>query len=242
MPVVGLTAYYTYAQVTALVRALLNDIATAAGDVYTDATLLPFANAAYRKVQRELATAGSPVFLTDDVEKVVAAVGTPDASTQVAITDATADPNQLPTDLLEPLKLWERPNGSSDAFVEMADLTGHGGLPSQVQGTTLRFWEWREDGIYFIGATQDVQIRLRYQKALPDLVDGSSPIFIRHATEPIAYFTAAMAAASRGAGATQLWTRAGDDVLEDLVERAVRQQQRTARRRRPFSARHGARW
>jgi len=237
MPVVGLTAYYTYGQVTALVRALLNDVAIAAGDVYTDAILLPHANAAYRKVQRALATAGSPIFLTDDVELVVAAVATPDPSTQVAITDATAAPNQLPTDLLEPLKLWERPEGSTDAFVEMADLTAHGGLPSQSQGTTLRFWEWREDGIYFIGATQGVQIRLRYQKALPDLVDANSAIFIRHATEPIAYFTAAMAAASRGASATQLWSQAGDDALEDLIQRSVRQQQRTGRRRRPFSAR-----
>src|SRR6185437_1440647 len=109
--------------------------------------------------------------------------------------DATAAPNQLPSDLLVPLKLWERAAGSSDDFLEMWDLTDHGGLPSQPQGAGLQFWEWRADGLYFLGATQDRQIRLRYQKAYPDLVDATSPVLIRNAQEAIAYFTAAMASA-----------------------------------------------
>src|SRR5271154_3302694 len=131
MPVVGSSAYNTAGQITSLVRSLLND---AAGNLFTDTVLLPYANAAYRKVQRALGSVQSGTFLNDDVLLVVTAVGATDPSLQVSITDATAPPNQLPTDLLVPLKLWERVSGSSDDFVEMTDLTNHGGLPSQPQG------------------------------------------------------------------------------------------------------------
>ena len=52
MPVVGTTAYNTAGQITSLVRSLLND---AAGNLFTDAVLLPYVNSGYRKVQRALA-------------------------------------------------------------------------------------------------------------------------------------------------------------------------------------------
>ena len=171
MPVVGTTAYNTAGQITALVRALLND---AAGNLFTDAVLLPFVNSGYRKAQRALANVQSGSFLTDNVLLVVPAVGTVDPSVQVSITDATAPPNQLPPDLLVPVKIWERANLSSDDFVEMVDLTDHDGLPSEPQAQALLYWEWRADGIYFLGATQDTQIRLRYQKSYPDLADATS--------------------------------------------------------------------
>lgn len=236
MPILGSTAYNTAGQVTSLVRSLLND---AAGNLFTDTVLIPYANSAYRKVQRALANVGSAGFLSDDALLVVPAVTSTDPSVQVSITDATAPPNQLPIDLLVPLKLWERPNGSSDDFVEMTDLTDHGGLPSQPQGLNLQYWEWRADGLYFLGATQDTQVRLRYEKALAAFADGTSPVLIRDAIEPIAYFTAAMAAAARGAPQAARWDDAGNDALEDLLQRATRREQGSVRRRRPYTWRQG---
>ena len=236
MPVLGTSAYNTAGQITSLVRSLLND---AAGNLFTDTVLIPYANAAYRKVQRGLANIGSAGFLSDDVLLVLPAVAGVDPSLQVSITDSTPPPNQLPNDLIVPMKLWERVNGSTDDFVEMVDLTDHGGLPSQEQGLTLDLWEWRADGLWFLGATQDTQIRLRYQKAFPDLVDGTSPVLIRNAQEVIAYYTAALASASRGSPLAERWDDAGDDALEDLVARAVQREQNTIRRRRPYSSRSG---
>jgi hypothetical protein len=158
---------------------------------------------------------------------------------QVAITDATAPPNQLPTDLLVPVKIWERPNSSTQDFVEMVDLSQHGGLPSRGQGLTLSVWEWRADGVYFLGATQDTQIRLRYLKAYPDFTDATSPVLVRNAQEAIAYATAALAGWSRGSPLAEKWDEAASDALEDLIAAAVRREQQSARRRRPFSARSG---
>src|SRR3989475_12261326 len=128
MPVVGSSASNTAGKITSLVRPLLND---SQGNLFTDAVLLPYANSAYRKVQRALGNAGGGGFIQDDVLLVVTAVTQPDTSLQVSITDATAPPNQLPTDLLVPVKIWEPPNGSTDQFLEMGDLTRHRCLPSR---------------------------------------------------------------------------------------------------------------
>ncbi len=236
MPVVGSTAYNTAGQITTLVRSLLND---SAGNLFTDGLLLPYLNSAYRKVQRELANIQSSTFLVDNATVVVPAVSAADPSMQVAITDATAPPNQLPSDLLVPVKLWERLNGSSDDFQEIVDLTGHGGLPSRPQGVSLDVWEWRADGLYFLGATTDRQVRIRYQKAFPDLSDATSTVLIRNAQEPIAYYTAAMAAMARGSPLAEKWDLAGTDALEDLIIRATQREQQTVRRRRPYSWRRG---
>src|SRR6266566_2802832 len=205
MPVVGSSAYNTAGQITSLVRSLLND---AQGNLFTDTVLLPYANSAYRKVQRALGNTGAGGFLNDDV-------------------------------LLVPLKLWERPDGSSDDFAEMVDLTRHGGLPSRTQDTVLSVWEWRADGIYFLGATQDTQIRLRYLKAYPDFTDATSPVLIRNSQEALAYAAAALAAWARGSPLAEKWDDAASDAIEDLVAAAVRREQQSARRRRPFSARSG---
>ena len=236
MPVVGSSAYNTAGQITALVRSLLND---SQGNLFTDAVLLPYVNAAYRSVQRALANTSAGGFLTDNFTAVVPAVAVPDSSAQVSITDSTAPPNQLPTDLIVPQKLWERPNGSTQDFVEMVDLSHHGGLPSRVQDVTLSVWEWRADGIYLLGATQDTQVRIRYLKAYPDLTDATSPVLVRNAQEAIAYGAAALAAWARGSPLAQKWDDAASDAVEDLVSQAVRREQQSGHRRRPYSSRSG---
>ena len=236
MPVVGSSAYNTAGQITALVRSLLND---AQGNLFTDAVLLPYSNSAYRKVQRAIGNGGGGGFIQDDALLVVTAVPAADPSVQVSISDASAPPNQLPTDLLVPLKIWERANGSSDDFADMVDLTRHGGLPSREQGLTLGCWEWRADGLWFLGATQDTQIRLRYLKAYPDFTDATSPVLVRNAQEALAYGTAALAGWARGSPLAEKWDDAAGDAIEDLVVAAVRREQQSVRRRKPFSSRSG---
>jgi hypothetical protein len=228
------TAYNTAGQITTLVRSLLND---AAGNLFTDGALMPYLNSSYRKVQRALENVQSGSQLSDDALLVVPAISAIDPAARASITDATASPNQLPANLLVPLRLWERPSGSSADFVEMADLTNHGGLPSESQTSTLNYWEWRADGIYLLGATQATQVRLRYRKAFPDLVDASSSVLLRNAQDVLAFFTAAMASAARGAPQALRWDSAGADALEDLIVRATQREQYSGRRRRPYRSR-----
>ena len=121
--------------------------------------------------------------------------------------------------------MWERPNGSTDDFVEMIDLSDQGGLPSEPQGTTLRFWEWRADGIYMLGATQDTQVRLRYRKAFADLVDGTSPVLIRNAQEVLAFSPRPWPRPRGPRRPRALGRQPKRDALEDLVARATQREQ-----------------
>ncbi len=115
----------------------------------------------------------------------------------------------------------------------------HGGLPSEPQGETLIYWEWRSDGIYFLGALQDTQIRLRYTKFLLDPSDPKSQILIRNAVDAVAFVTAALGAVARGVPQAEMLDTAAQDALHDLGQQSVRRSQRTGRRRRSFSHRAG---
>jgi len=247
MPVVGSSAYQPASLALTVARICLND---AAANLFTDALLLPYLNSAYRQVQRALAVAGGPLFIVDDVIfAAVPAVVTPDPQVHVSLSDAgwnngtsMANPPQLPPDLLEPVKVFSRPTGSQQDYQEMTDLTEHGGLPSVPQTNLMGSWEWRQDGIYFIGATVTNDLRLRYKKSLPDIVTGTDPILIRQAADCIGYNTAAMAAMGRGSPLADKWAQAGEQALEAMVMAATRREQNTVRRRRPNSSRTGGFW
>lgn len=246
MPVVGSSRYQTASLALITARACLND---SAGNLFSDAVLFPYMNSVYRQVQRALSVAGGPLFIVDNAILTLAAVITIDPTLQTSLTDAgynngtsVSNPPQLPTDLLEPEKLWERQTGSNQDFTEMTDLTEHGGINSVPQNQTLGVWEWRSDGLYFLGATQSNDIRIRYKKALPDFAASTDPILIPNAADCIAYNTAAMAAMARGSPLADKWSQAGEQALENLVAAATRREQNTPRRRRPNSARTGGFW
>lgn len=238
MPLIGSSAYFQVNSITPLIRSMVNDTL---GNVFTDSILLPYVQSSYRRVQRKLAIAGSSLFITDDIEIVIAAVPAAQQGpgTQVVLNDASAPPNQLPSNLLQPLKISERPNLSTQNFVEMTDLTLHDGLPLRTQYSTLGVWEFRTDGVYFVGATQDTQILMRYTAALPDLNGPTDYVMIRFSQEAIAYGAAALAGGARGSPLAQQYAEEQDAADEDLIAYFVRQQQHTGRRRRPFGSRGG---
>jgi len=62
---------------------------------------------------------------------------------------------------------------------------------------------------------------------------------IRNSQEAIAYATAALAGWARGSPLAEKWDDAAADAIEDLVVQAVRREQQSSRRRRPFSSRSG---
>jgi hypothetical protein len=237
VPVLGSSAYTNLGAINTLSRALLND---QAGNVFSDQFLLPFAQMSYRRINKALGNIKSATYIKDNALLIVSAIPAIDPSVQVAITDSTAPPNQLPTDLLVPLKLWERRSGSSDVFQEMTDLTDEGGLPPEPQGSQLIYWEWRLDGLYFIGATQDTQIRIRYQAIPADVTSPVASVLLRDGQNAMALLTAAMAGLSRGSPLAGNYKEQGDDALEAMKDSVIHQMQNQVRRRRPYSSRNRA--
>jgi hypothetical protein len=195
MPVLPKTAYSRAEDALTLARALVNDTSAA---VFTDTLLMPLLNSAYRGLQRELAENGVSVLMEQqDVELDL--VGTTGV-TNTEISDVSSP--QLPTDCLMPHVLWDRATASNgDVFVPMEKFTSGGSMLNLQPSTYMRLWEWREDKINLIGATQSITVRVRYEKVLATLVVGTNPVQIRSATDALGYATAALAARSRGARA-----------------------------------------
>jgi len=232
MPVVPTSAYSQAEDALNLARALLND---SAGAVFTDTLLMPLLNSAYRGLQRELAENGVSV-LTEQ-QDIELDVNSGTGVTNTELSDVSSP--QLPTDCLAPHMLWERVTANTtDVFVPMEKFTSGGSMLNLQPSAYLRLWEWREDKINFIGATQSITVRLRYERVLPQLVLGTDPVQIRSATDPLAFATAALAARSRGARAlAQDLLATAQMGTENLIERYVRPEQTKGRRRMPYSYR-----
>jgi len=231
MPVVLTTAYSQAEDALDLARALVND---AAGAVFTDTLLMPLLNSAYRGLQRELAENGVSVLA--EQQDVALATDPTSGVTPIEISDVSSP--QLPTDCLAPHKLWERATANTtDVFVPMEKFTSGGSMLNLQPSSYLQLWEWREDKINLIGATQAITVRIRYEKVLPLLTLGTDPVQIRSATDPLGFATAALAARSRGARAlAQDLLGAAQMATENLIERYVRPEQTKGRRRMPYSA------
>jgi hypothetical protein len=232
MPVVPTTAYSQAEDALTLARALVND---SAGAVFTDTLLMPFLNSAYRGLQRELAENGVSVLAEQQDLELDSDPISGITSTEISDTSSP----QLPTDCLAPHMLWERATANTaDVFVPMEKFTSGGSMLNLQPSTYLRLWEWREDKVNLIGATQSVTVRIRYEKVLPLLTLGTDPIQIRSATDPLAFATAALAARSRGARAlAQDLLGAAQMATENLIERYVRPEQTKGRRRMPYGYR-----
>lgn len=234
MPVVPTTAYAQSEDALTLARALVNDTAAS---VFTDAVLMPLLNSAYRGLQRELAENGVSVLA--EQQDILLTVNGSTGVTNTELSDASSP--QLPTDCLMPHMLWERATANTaDVFVPMEKFTSGGSMLNLQPSSYLRLWEWREDKINLLGATQAITLRLRYEKILPQLTLGTDPVQIRSASDPLGYATAALAARSRGAralaadllGAAQMAT-------EKLIQRYIRPEQIKSRRRKPYGYRRG---
>ena len=230
MPVVPTSAYAQSEDALTLARALVNDSAAA---VFTDALLMPLLNSAYRGLQRELAENGISVLVEQqDIEMDVS------SSTGVTNTELSdVSSPQLPADCLMPHALWERAAANTgDVFVPMEKFTSGGGMLNLQPNSYLQLWEWREDKINLIGATQSITVRVRYEKILPSLTSGTDPIQIRGATDVLGFATAALAARSRGARALAVdLLGTAQTAIEELINRYIRPEQTKGRRRRPYS-------
>ena len=236
-------------------RVAINGAASAnglAGSLLTDTAVFtqPLLSLAWRDMQDELQDNG---FETLKKECVLLgmrpATSTTDPSTQCSLSwtgyfdglNTWTPPNTpvLPQDMIEPVRLWERQNGSNGRFMPMAPAND--GLPSRPPGGAIRVWEWRNDAIWMLGCTVSYDLRIRYDSYLADLVvsasaitNAATPVPIMRSGRALALYLAAEFAASRGSIlADNLYTK-GDEAVGKLCLRTSRKKQRGQHRRRPY--------
>ncbi len=196
-------------------RVYLNDVNA---QMWTDAKLFPRLKEAYRDLLIELWLQGIPVIREKTSVPITVNIG--------------ATTLTLPADLLEPIKLKERPFGSSETFVPMEEKDFE---PDFIASDTLRYWAWREEGIDLVGATTKREVLLFYWKTLtiPTVV-GSTLGFI-YAEIYLGPKTAAYAAGSVGNPTLAQEANAlAESKLNKIIRANIKGQQSLPTRRIPY--------
>jgi hypothetical protein len=256
MPVLGSTAYQTVEAVLNRIRMILNDSEVAGGDVLTDTAPFTFdvINGAYEKVQIELAGVGVETMSTDYWLMALPSMPSVDPEARLVVDDTGTSilyPNgvgnafflapQLPTDLIVPLRLFERQSGTAN-FTGPPMKQTPGGLMNMAQQTFLVDWEWKSDGIRFRGALQVQDVKLVYEKHLPLLAAPTDPVPIRGVTNAAAYYGAKIFCESRGGAVAPIFRQNADEEVFALQRVSSRRRQHVQTRRSPYSGRRmGAR-
>lgn len=182
MPTTTVTDVVTEAQ------ALLNDTA---GAIFTLAKLLPFVNKAYKELQN------------DYIDNGVQTVDEVSANVDLTVGDNEIAPQaDIGTDFIEPVALYERPNGSTseDDWVLMQQVAW---IPNAEATDTFGIWAWQEQAIKLPRATVDIEVRVRYKKALTKFTVGGDTVAIENAQTFLAARAAALAAAMVGENYTR---------------------------------------
>src|SRR6185437_9667992 len=253
MPVLATSAYVTCEQVLNRLRMILNDSEVPGGDVLTDTAPFTFdvLNGAYERVQMELAQVGMETYTGEAWLIGLPAMPISDPEGRLIVDDSGTNiiyPNgtgnvfaqtpQLPTDLILPLKLWERQNGTNN-FTGPPMKQPNDGLLNMIQQTFLVDWEWKADGLRFRGALQVQDVKFKYEKHLPLLVAVTDPVPIRGVTNAAAYWGAKIFCESRGGMVAPQFKATADEEIMLLRMVSARRRQRKQVRRQPYSGRGG---
>lgn len=179
------TAILTAGTVMDTAAALQNDVPKA---VYTYVTQIPYLNIALRELQESFELNGLSV--TDAYSTAV----TVPAGDSTLEFDAVAPHASLPTDLIEPITLWERTTGVNP-YIPMGKVEF---LPHSLEGTTLTqlsVFTWSGQRISFLPATVAIDIRMDYTRRLfVPMVDQNSSINMVNAQSFLEFRTGALLA------------------------------------------------
>lgn len=230
-----------------LIRAIVNDMVfSQAGEILTDTANVeyPLLNDSLEWFQNEVNNHGINTFTKETVLTPVTAMAVTDPGIQVNISDTgyfngagnSAQP-QLPTDLLVPEFLWERKTTSTDEWAPMRERLG--GLPSIPQGPVLCYWEWRQDGIYMLGATQSNDIKLRYKGSHAPFATMQDALLFRGGTGPIAYKMVSTYLISKNPDAAKLAQEEANMRVSQLATRNARMKQNAPVTRRSYGSQAG---
>lgn len=250
MPIVVSTAYATVESVTNLMRVIANDmIYSTAGEILTDNAnfMLATLNDSLEWFYNECNNHGIDTFKFETfLLSLTPANFLPanDPGQQVHLDDTgyfdgqsySLTP-QLPTDLLQPTRMWERQSNSSENWIPMADMAD--GLPSQTPGNRFGMFEFRQDGLYMPGATQTNDLRLRYVGTHPTITSVNDTLLFRGATGPMAYKSVALYLSSKNEEASDKANSEANLRMSQLFSRNSRMKQRQSVSRKSYGSRRG---
>lgn len=230
-------------------RAIINDmLRSTAGQILTDTA--PFTNVllnmAIRRTQRYLANNGLLSNVIDNsILTPILPVASSDPGVQIQINQngyfngvAQLSTPYLPADLILPLSLAQRQTNSGAQYTPMTPAKGP--LMSRIPGPYFSEWEWRQDALCMVGCSNTMDLRLRYEGALPRVSAtanySQTTIAIRDGEDVLTWGMVLVYSISRGSvqrtEVKAMWSEEADM----LVNRYVRKDQRIAVRPKGYAA------
>lgn len=211
-------------------------------------------NSAYQYVQDKIANQGYETPLGEVVLSNVTPVpaSVQDPATRVYIgydvyfdglTNNTPAQNGtpiLPSTLLLPLVVKERPHGVKSRFTDMG--MANDGLDLRQQLPRMGEWDWRDDKLYMIGATQALDLWMRYQAYFPDLTQPTDQVKIFHGANAVAYTLANRFSNPRGGDVSGHYVSERDEEIRQIVLRTSHKNQRKSIRKNPYGGGHASGW
>ncbi len=223
------------------------------GEIFADsqAYVLPTVNLGWRKLQKKLTDKGHPRLEAEaDILQLPVTTNLDPISQQwiswSGFFDGTNVQNTptLPGDFIAPLRIWERPSVSvgTPNFNRLLPMSpAPDALRSNQKGSWNRYWDWRNDALYFRGAIVLTDWRLRYSSYLPDLVNASTfattPVPILRSAEALAYYAAAEFVNPRGGVLGTTFEAKGDMAIDQITNAFAKLQQRASFSRRAWGMR-----
>jgi len=210
-------------------------------------------NSAYRFVQDKIANLGYETPISEAVLTGIPAVpvAVQDPATQVYVGydfyfdglnllgPLTVPPSPvLPLDMLIPLVVMERFTGVKSIFRPMG--MANDGLAKRMQTAFNQEWEWRGDRLYMIGATQALDLWIRYQSYFAEITQATDQVRIFHGANAIAYTMANRFSNPRGGDASGHYVAERDEEIRQIVMRSAHKNARKQVRRQPYGGGHAS--
>lgn len=204
--------------------ALLNDIGLTN---FSYAAQLPYLRRANEYLENLLIANGIAVQLQESTTvSVLASASNIDLATMIG----------YPSDMLLPIRLWERSN-SSQNFVLMGE---HELEPSYTPVNYLSIWEFRNNTIYVPGINVATQVKIDYWRQLATVTSSSSNEEVAGSKALLEARTAEQCARYAGQNSEIADSLLNNEVIpaQDLLERIyIKNSQGSRSRRKPFRRR-----
>lgn len=194
--------------------------------LWTDPRLMPKLQIAHQEMQAKLRLNGVPVLFSSSITLTVPA----------STTDLTTVTN-YPTDLVEPIALFERdPGQAAQDFKEMLEVDF---LPNINPTSNINNWTWQQQKILVSLSISISEVMIRYNRLLTQPTKVTDAIGVLFGDLYLGYRVAALAVASPtgnkiyGMRYAQLDQQA-NKYLEQVVAMATRQAQNMPAKRRGY--------
>ena len=235
-----------YTDVSAGIRAVLDDQFVPGGSTYTDAFCQKYVEMAQQTLVQ--------ILISNSVERAKMRTETPitvpagttilDYAVLSGGTVGAGIANILPDDLVVPDYLWEAIIGGQNT--DFVSMQGPGEIPRITQLDTLRYWNWYGGQVHLLGATQDRLVRMDYWSFLP-AVNPAGRMKIVCSGNAIIELAASLCARAKGQyeladrcatfnNDGTVGGKAGFEILQ-IISAEVKAGQQDAVRRRPYFGR-----